>query len=178
MEKVKQYAVVGIFFLFICGFSIAHFLLPDMEISHESREELAQAPTLTWESVRTGKYFTDAESYLLAQFPLRPQFLDVKRTLDKNLFLMDNTGGYVNIGKHQSDMKPTRLLKEEQVEHAVKVFNKIIDSHPEANRFYYTIVPDKNYYISRDYPLPYLDYQKLEQMASDIHGELFRSVGI
>lgn len=169
MEKCKHYAVIGVFFLFICGFSVFHFLLPDKDFSPDERKTLTQAPALTWESVRTGDYFADAESYLLDQFPLRPYFLDAKRVLDKNIFLMDSSSGYASVGEHLTQLSPT--LNEDQVAHAVKLFNKIIAAHPEANQVFYAVVPDKNYYLSQLNNQPSLDYEKLLQMADEIQGQ-------
>lgn len=169
MEKLKQYTVIGVFFLFLCGFSVAHFLLPDKDFSPEERKTLTQAPTLTWESIRTGDYFADAEDYLLDQFPLRPQFLDAKRVLDKNIFLMSGSGGYTSVGEHLTQLTPT--LNEDQVEHAVMIFNKLIATYPEANNVYYAVVPDKNYYLSRLNNQPSLDYARLFELADGINGE-------
>lgn len=169
MVKFKQYAVIGVFFLFVCGFSVVHFLLPDKDFSPEERKTLTQTPALTWEAILSGDYFADAETYLLDQFPLRNQFLDAKRVLDKNVFLMDSSGGYANVGDHLTQLTPT--LNEDQVEHAVKIFNKIIATYPEANNVYYTIVPDKNYYLTQLKEQPSLDYDKLFQMAEGIQGE-------
>ncbi len=171
MEKVKQYTVIGVFFLFLCGFSIVHFLLPDKSFSAEERKNLTQAPTLTWETIRTGDYFAEAESYLLDQFPLRSQFLDAKRFLDKNIFLMDSTGGYANVGEHLTDLKPSQTLEEDQVQHGVNMFNKIIDAHPEVNQVFYSIVPDKNYFLTQATNQPYLDYDKLLEIAGGIQGQ-------
>ena len=171
MNKIKQYAVIGVFFLFICGFSIAHFILPDNKFSAEERKNLTQVPTLTWEAIRTGDYFAEGETYLLDQFPLRSQFLDAKRFLDKNVFLMDSTGGYANVGDHLTDLKPSQTLKEDQVQHAVNIFNKIISAHPESSRVFFSIIPDKNYYLTQLTGQPYLDYEKLQEIADGIQGE-------
>ena len=169
MERMKQYAVIGVFFLLICGFSVTHFLLPDKDFSPEERKTLTQAPTLTWDAIRTGDYFADAEAYLLDQFPLRPQFLNTKRILDKNIFLMDSSSGYASVGDHLTQLTPT--LHEDQAEHAVKLFNKIINSHPELNQVYYSIIPDKNYFLSQLNNQPSLDYDKLFQITEGIQGE-------
>ncbi len=168
MEKFKQYAVIGVFFLFVCGFSLVHFLLPDKDFSPDERKTLTQAPTLTWEAIRTGDYFADAETYLLDQFPLRARFLDAKRVLDKNIFLMDSSSGYASVGDHLTQLSPT--LNEDQAEHAVKLFNKIIASYPEMNNVYYTIIPDKNYFLTQLNNQPSLDYDRLFQIAEGLQG--------
>ena len=169
MEKIKQYAVIGVFFLFLCGFSVVHFLLPDKDFSPEERKPLAQAPTLTWDTIRTGDFFSEAETYLLDQFPLRNRFLDTKRVLDKNIFMMSGSSGYASVGKHLTQVTPT--LNEDQVEHAVKIFNKIIATYPKINNVYYAVVPDKNYFLTQIKDQPSLDYDRLFQIAEGIQGE-------
>ena len=169
MEKFKQYAVIAVFFLFLCGFAIAHFILPDKDFSPSERKPLEQAPELTVDSILSGDYFLDAENYLLDQFPLRAQFLDAKRILDKNIFLMNSSSGYASVGEHLTQLSPT--LNEDQAEHAVKLFNKILAQYPDFNKAYYTVVPDKNYFLTQINNQPSLDYDRLFQIADGIQAE-------
>lgn len=169
MNKIKQYAVIGVFFLFICGFSLVHFLLPDKDFSPSERKPLAQAPTLTWNNIRTGDYFAEAESYLLDQFPMRPQFLNAKRILDKNIFLMSSSSGYANAGDHLTKITPT--LYEDQIEYAVKLLNRVLEGHPEIASAYCAVVPDKNYFLSQVTGQPSLDYNKIFEMTQSVNAE-------
>ncbi|MBQ2446021.1 MAG: hypothetical protein II272_06215 [Oscillospiraceae bacterium] len=169
MEKIKQYSVILLFFLFIFGFSLAHFLLPDEEFSSQERKPLAQAPELTAQGIFSGDYFTDAETYLLDQFPLRYSLLNCKRFLDKNIYLMSSSGGYSSVEDHLTKLDPK--LDEAQVQHAIDLINRIIDSLPEVNSLHYGIIPDKNYFISQISNQPALDYNRLYAMAEQIHAQ-------
>ena len=169
MEKFKHYAVIGVFFLFICGFSIIHFLLPDKDFSASERKPLAQAPVLTWENILTGAYFTDGETYLLDQFPLRAQFLDAKRILDKNIFLMSSSSGYTSVEDHLTKLTPT--LDAEQVAYAVKLLNNFLTSHPEIASAYCAVVPDKNYYLTQITGQPSMDYHALFEMVKELQAQ-------
>ncbi len=169
MEKFKQYAVIGVFFLFICGFSLVHFLLPDKDFSPTERKPLAQSPALTWDAIRTGDYFTDAETYLLDQFPLRPKFLNAKRILDKNVFLMSSSSGYTSAEDHLTKLTPT--LNENQIEYAVKLLNKVLEEHPEIGSAYCAVVPDKNYYLSQITGQPSLNYDRVFEMTKEVRAQ-------
>ena len=169
MNKIKQYAVIGVFILFICGFSIAHFLLPDKDFSVSERKQLTQAPVLSWEAIRTGDYFADAEIYFLDQFPLRPQFLDTKRILDKNIFLMSSSSGYTDVNGHLTKVTPT--LNEDEVEHTIKLLNNFLKSHPQIHSAHCAVIPDKNYFITQVKNQPSLDYNALFEMVKAVEAE-------
>lgn len=169
MEKLKQYGVIGVFFLFVCSFSLIHFLLPDKDFSPSERKPLAQAPAVTWDAIQTGDYFADAETYLLDQFPLRPKFLNAKRILDKNIFLMSSSSGYASVEDHLTKLTPT--LDESQIQYAIELLNGVLDSHPEIGSAYCAVVPDKNYYLTQLTNQPSLDYNVLFEMTRDIHAQ-------
>lgn len=169
MTKIKQYTLIIVFFLFIIGFSVAHFLLPDLVYSTQERKHLAEVPKLTASGVFSGDYFTEAESYLLDHFPLRDTLLNCKRFIDKNIFLMSSSGGYTAVGEHLTKIDP--ILEESQVQHAIDLINKVIKAHPEVSSVYYSIIPDKNYFIAQQTNQPALDYDALYAMTTQINGQ-------
>ena len=169
MEKFKKIAVVSVFAFFIFGLSVLHILLPDKDFSAAERKPLAQLPQLSASGILTGDYFADAETYLLEQFPLRSGFLDCKRILDKNIFLMSSSGGYTSAEDHLT--KLDKALDERQITHAVKLLNLILSQHPEIHSAHYAIVPDKNYYLSRFTKQPTLDYDVLYALVSELNAE-------
>ena len=169
MNKFKQFTVIFVFFLFIFGFSVAHFLLPDKDFSTQERKPLAEVPELNAEGIFSGDYFADAETYLLDHFPLRDQLLNCKRFIDKNIFLMSSSGGYTAVEDHLTKVDPK--LEESQVQHAIDLINKVIEAHPEVNSVHYSIIPDKNYFISQLSNQPALDYDALYALAQQIKGQ-------
>lgn len=169
MENIKKIAVIAVFGLFLFGFGIAHFLLPDASFSAAERKPLAQMPALSADAVMNGDYFEDAETYLLEQFPLRDAFLDCKRIMDKYIFQMRSSGGYVSADDHLTKLDTT--LDETQVQHALSVFNGILEKHPEIANAYYAIVPDKNYYMAEITKQPTLDYDALYALMTGLNAE-------
>ncbi|MBR6825375.1 MAG: hypothetical protein IKM59_02395 [Oscillospiraceae bacterium] len=169
MEKFKKIAVVSVFLLFIFGFFLLHLILPDVEFSAAERKPLAQVPELTGDGILTGDYFTDAETYLLEQFPLRQEFLNCKQFVDKNIFLMSSSGGYAAAEDHLTKIEST--TDEAQIQYTVDLINRIIDKYPELGKAYYAVIPDKNYYLSQITKQPTIDYEKIFTMAQGIKGE-------
>ena len=169
MEKFKKIAVVSVFFLFVFGFLVFHLVLPDADFSAAERKPLAQVPQLSGESFLSGDYFSDAETYLLEQFPLRQLFLNCKQFMDKNIFLMSSSGGYATAENHLTKIEST--TNDDQIQYAVDLSNRIINKHPEAGKFYYAVIPDKNYYLSQITKQPTINYEKLFAMTQEIQAE-------
>ena len=169
MDKVKKISVISVFLFLIFGFLIAHLLLPDRDISTAERKKLAQLPSISADAVFSGNYFQDLETYLLDQFPLRAQFLDAKRILDKNIFLMSSSSGYASVEDHLTKLTPT--LDAEQVTYAVKLLNNFLTSHPEIASAYCAVVPDKNYYLTQTTGQPSMDYHALFEMVKELQAQ-------
>lgn len=169
MEKLKKYLVVAAMALTLVGIFAAHVILPDGEFSSAERRKLAQLPELTMEDVFSGDYFDDLEEYLLDQFPLRDGFRRLKANFQyKVLGLQDNNDLYYvdgHLSKLDYPLKPT------QAQLAINKFNAIIDSHPQMNKAYYSLIPDKNYFLAEANGYPAMDYAALLQQAEGIHAE-------
>ena len=171
MDKTKKISVISVFALFLFGFLIAHFLLPDKDISTAERKELAQVPTLSSQAVFNGNYFQDLETYLLDQFPLRGSFVDAKSWIDETIFRKENSSGYAGDGGHLTKLDPT--LNESDIELAISKLNDILQSHPQIENAYYAVIPDKNYYMyyKTDSDQPTMDYDKLFEMMKQLNAE-------
>lgn len=140
--------VMGILLL---GLSLWVWLKPAGAFSDSERRALAQFPS--W-----GEDFSeDFETYAQDQFPLRDAFRSVKAfTSLKLMRQMDNNGLYVKDG-HISRLDPT--LNESQLEHAASRFLHLQDLYLEDANVYFSIVPDKNYFLTED--MPAYDYTSL-----------------
>ncbi len=169
MEKLKKYLVVAAMALTLVGIFAAHVVLPDGEFSSAERRKLAQLPELTMKDVFSGDYFDDLETYLLDQFPLRDGFRRLKANFQyKVLGMQDNNDLYYADG-HLS--KLDYPLKPGQAQLAIDKFNAIIASHPQMNKAYYSLIPDKNYFLAEKNGYPAMDYAALLQQAQGIHAE-------
>ena len=169
MEKLKKYLVVAAMALTLVGIFAAHVILPDGEFSSAERRKLAQLPELTMKDVFSGDYFDDLETYLLDQFPLRDGFRRLKANFQYKVLGMQDNNDLYYVDGHLS--KLDYPLKPGQAQLAIDKFNAIIDSHPQMNKAYYSLIPDKNYFLAEKNGYPAMDYAALLQQAQGIHAE-------
>ncbi len=156
-NKLKSMIISFSFIIILIGFMVSGILLKDKDISSEERRKLSQMPTFTVEKLMSGEYFEDMESYLLDQFPLRENFRKIKSFVSTKVFKQkDNNNIYMVDG---SIFKMEYPLNEDSVYNSAKLYNEIAEKYFKNSNVYYTVVPDKNYFVKGDYLK--LDYEKL-----------------
>lgn len=147
--------------LFFFVFSI---FLPDKEISVLERRGLQQLPEFNFSDIFSGDYFSDLNDYFVEQFPLRDMFKNIKGKISINLLgKNDNNGIFVNdyyIYKLDSQININSL------EYMISLINKVIDKNILSDKIYYSIIPDKNYYLT-DSSIPRLDYMRMENIIKN-----------
>lgn len=169
MKRVRYIAVVLVFCLIIGGTSIWIFAKDSEEISSWERRRLQQFPSLTWSSLQSGDFMEDFESYLSDQFPLRNMFRRLKAKIHFDLLgQKDNSGIYIAEG-HAS--KLDSVFKEDQVLNFTNKIEELYTSYIEDTdcKAYYSIIPDKNYFLSEKNGYPAFDYNEL---FNTVDGEL------
>lgn len=169
MEKVKKILVVAAMATTLVGILLAHVILPDGQLSAAERRKLAQLPELTWDEVFSGDYFSDLEEYLLDQFPLRQTFRTLKARFQYNVLGMRDNNDLYYVDGHL--MKLDYPLKESQAKLAIDKFNAVLDAHPQIGAAYYSLIPDKNYFLAEANGYPAMDYAALLEQARGINAE-------
>ena len=71
MMKSKNKLYTGIVSIVFALLVLLVWITPDDPYSTEERRKLKQMPSLTWETVFSGKFMSEFESYSLDQFPFR-----------------------------------------------------------------------------------------------------------
>ncbi len=162
MKKSKALATILTTSITLLALTVASFAMEDQAVSSEERRPLEQVPELTSEAVLSGDYMADLETYFLDQFPFRLQFRALKSYLSQDVFgQKDNNNIYFD-GNHV--FKIEYPLKENQVTYGVNKINEVIATYLKDNKVYFSIVPDKNYFVAEDLGYLHLDYDKMEQM--------------
>lgn len=163
--KNKIIAIVLVVFLF--GLSFFAWVKPDTEFSQSERRALAQFPKLTFNNIISGKFMKDFETYATEQFPLRDSFRTIKALT--NFYVLGQSDNNDLFFKNGHIGKIEYPLNEESVTNAAKKFEKIKNKYfvgTDVN-LYFSVIPDKNYYlIEGDYLS--IDYEK---MLSQIQNE-------
>lgn len=161
--KQKNRFVVCLTALFLFGFCLFSILKLREEESVSERRPLASFPVLSYDSVSSGAFMADFETYALDQFPLRDTFRGVKAwTVLSLLGRKDNNGLYMEEG-HLS--KLDYPLNTDSITHAADRFRYVYDRYLWGKdiRVYLSVIPDKNYFLAEQNGYPSMDYQALVQ---------------
>ena len=158
--KKHSLIVTSVMAAAVFGLSIfAWFKTPDT-YSDSERRELEQMPKLRLEAVKDGSFMEDFEAYTLDQFPLRDWFRRLKAAMVfEVLEQRDNNKIYIADG-HASKMEYP--LNEPMLDYAADRFSYLYKTYlQDAENIYFSIVPDKNYFLAEENGYLSLDYQEL-----------------
>ena len=134
------------------------WLRPADAFSNTERRALKQFPDLSSQSLLDGSFMKDFETYTLDQFPMRDRFRSLKAVFHYGaLRQKDNNGIYLKDGSAAQLQYP---LNEKSVDHALRVFRRICDNYLEDSKIYFTVAPDKSYYLAGE-EYPAMDYEAL-----------------
>ena len=177
---MKNKIVTVTFLVILLGLFIANVATPAKELSFGERRRLAQFPNPTAKTVFNAEFMTGFDKYSTDQFAAREQFRGVKTALDRNVFLKRDTNGLFRVGDGVHTIEYP--LREDKVAQMCLRMNTLFDRYLADMNVYYSIVPDKNYYLPDDGRYLLMDYDKLvTQMRqgmpqSAIYIDLFGSV--
>ena len=154
MSKKYSIFITVLFCVFIFGFGIAQFILPDKEFSEQENRYLAQMPELDFGELNTlgksGNFFTgefmeDFEDYIVDQFPLRDWWINLKARSEKLLGKQENNKVYFGTDGQTLFAQYTRPTLEE-LEKRVGYVNKLADNLSALNvPVYFSLIPDKSF---------------------------------
>ena len=157
--KNKIIAIGFIVILFVC-FAL-NIIKKDEEISTSERRKLAKFPSITLENVVKGKTSEEFDKYTVDQFILRDSFRSIKSFWSNYVFRKkDNNGLFL---KDNRIYKIEYPLNKEYVKKSAEKIKNIYEKYLNENmNIYYSIIPDKNYYLESDYlKIDVKDIQKL-----------------
>lgn len=137
----------------------------DGEWSLSERRLLAQKPAVSAESLSSGKFMEDFESYSLDQFPLREAFRNLKAQVQYRILLQKDNNGIYQVGGSFSKLETE--LSESSVLNAAKKLNALREQYFPDSAVYYGVIPDKNYYLAEENGYPHLDYDRLDAILAE-----------
>ena len=176
----KHFAKIEIFLVCIVWIGLTAFswFSPALEFSLSERRKLKQFPELSLEAIENGSFMKDFESFTLDQFPLRDTFRTIKALAAFGLFNQkDNNDVYIAQGQ-ASKLEP--VLNEGSLRYAKDRLTYLMDKYfagTDAN-LYFSIVPDKGYYLAEKNGYLSMDYDKMvgyfkEQLVNTQYVDLF-----
>ena len=155
----KQYVlIVAIVFVALTLFC---WFKPTDDFSITERRKLKQFPEFTLKSVENGKFMSEFEDYTADQFPLRDTFRSIKAFVHKYVFgQSDNNNVYLADGYISKMEYP---LSEKALERADKKLDYVYETYLAGTNtnVYYSLIPDKNYFLAEKNGHLAIDYKKL-----------------
>ena len=157
---MKNKIVTISFLVIIFGLFIANLIKPVQELSYSERRRLEPAPKLTVETLFNAKYMESFDKYAADQFIGREQFRGIKTFVDRNIMRKSDTNGLFQVNGGIFSIEYP--LRESKVLYMCQRLNALYARYLQDMNVYFTIVPDKNYYLPDDGSYLIMDYEELE----------------
>ena len=161
-DKIKDIVVTIIFLFTIIALFLINIIKEDTDISVAERRKLATMPELTTKSLFDGTYFKKFDSYVTDQFVERDAFRKIKIDIE-----LSTKGEYNNLYLYDDYIiEEIFPLNSNSINNLTSKINYIKDTYLNDNsNIYYTIIPDKNYFINNGNLK--LNYNKLQDMMKN-----------
>ena len=161
-DKIKDIVVTIIFLFTIIALFLINIIKEDTDISVAERRKLATMPELATKSLFDGTYFKKFDSYVTDQFVERDAFRKIKIDIE-----LSTKGEYNNLYLYDDYIiEEIFPLNSNSINNLTNKINYIKDTYLNDNsNIYYTIIPDKNYFINNGNLK--LNYNKLQDMMKN-----------
>ena len=168
-NKVKNITVTCVMAVLLFGLAFWAWFRPADDFSASERRPLDKFPELSWNTIfhdeREKTFMNTFESYTLDQFPLRDTFRTLKSIASFYVFgNRDNNNIYIEDGYAAQLEYP---IKEDSLDKAAEKF-KAASKYFGANaNFYFSIVPDKGYFLAEQNGYLSMDYALFFTLMAD-----------
>lgn len=163
-EKNKNKIVTILFAIIIILSFFINIIKKDEIISIAERRKLEQFPSVSISQIINGTFFNKFDKYVTDQFFERELFRKIKINTELKVLSKKN---YNNLYEYNNYIiEQIYPLNEKSI---LNISNKIIEIKEkyltENNKIYYSIIPDKNYFINKDNLK--IDYNNLENILNE-----------
>lgn len=152
-ENNKNIFIVMFFIVLLFGSFVINLIKDDQLISYSERRKLTTLEKATIKNIFNGSYFKNFDNYTTDQFLLREEFRKLKSLVELKIF---NKKDYNDIYYKDGYLiqQQTKYNKESLINVTNKI-NNIINNYNLNNNIYYSVIPDKDYFIKDDLKLDY-----------------------
>ena len=165
----KKIRIIGAIAVAVIWFALClgAWLLPPEEISDAERRKLAQFPELSAETLLSGKFMSEFETYSLDQFPLRDNFRQLKALFHYHVLGQKDNNDIILFDGYAA--KQEYPLNEHSVQKALDKFRSIYDKYlaGSGSRVFAAVVPDKMAYLPKHSGYLTMDYDRLFHMVEE-----------
>lgn len=165
--KLKNILQTVIFSVCLLALSVFCITKPETAYSESERRALLSFPSFTTETVLSGEFMSEFETYAQDQFPLRDSFRSLKA-----FFSLQVLNQKVYNELFMADGHISKLDAEESeymLNYSADLFKKVYDKYlaDAGADVYFSIVPDKNCFIANKNGYPSLDYEGFIERMKD-----------
>lgn len=158
---MKNKIITFTFVIFLFSISIFNLLIPELDLSFTERRKLDKFSDLDVSKIFSGDLINEFEKTALDQFMFRDEFRSIKAIVEFNIFnKSDNNEIKVIDG---NIFKMEYPLDDKSVHNFSDYLNKVYDMYLKNSNVYFSIIPDKNYFIPQNNGFLSLDYDELER---------------
>ena len=159
-DKTKNIIISIGFVIVLIVMLIANILATDVEVSIAERRKLVQFPEITLEKILKGDTSKEFEKYVTEQFVKRDAFRSIKSFFSLEIYRQkDNNNLFIKDGAIYKMEYP---LNEAGLEKTAKKIAEIQDTYLQRMPVYYSIIPEKNYYLQDEHLK--MDYEKIQKI--------------
>lgn len=162
MQDKTKNIIISIGFVIIIGtVFLINLIAEDKAISTLERRKLAQFPEITFSKILNGNVMDKWEKYVEDQFVERDLFRGIKSFWSMKIFAQKDNNKLFE--KDEAIYKMEYPLNENNVQKSAQKINGVYEKYLKDMKVYYSIIPDKNYYLENDDHLK-IDYDKLQEI--------------
>jgi len=155
-----------LFISFLSSIFLINILVPNKLISKTERRKLTQFPKISFKSVMNKEFMEEMDSYTVDQFVIRDSFRELKAKVNYNIFRkLDNNKMFLYKDYIFKSDYPT---KQKSINNFIEKINNVSKYLSEDNNIYYSIIPEKNYYLDSKKYLN-IDYDYLYEEVKKIN---------
>lgn len=161
---MKNKIITISFIIILFGIFFVNLIIKDTDISILERRRLAQFPEISFENLLNGKWTEKFEEYSVDQFTGRDFLKNIKSFWSIHIFRQkDNNKMFEKDG---TLYKMEYHLSETNVRKNVEKIKNVYDKYLVGKKVYFSIIPEKNYYLENDEHL-LMDYEKIEKIMKE-----------
>jgi len=168
-EKAKNIIITIGFVVILAMTFLINIIAEDETISTSERRKLAQFPEMSISKILKGDVVDKWEKYVEDQFVERDFFRGIKAFWSINIFGQKDNNQLFE--KDDAIYKMEYPLKENNIQKSAQKINEVYEKYLKEMNVYYSIIPDKNYYLQNDDHLK-LDYDKIHEIMGNELSEL------
>ena len=161
MKDTKKNVIISIGFVMILIIVfIANIIKKDEKISISERRKLEQFPVITAKEVFNGNVSKKFEKYATDQFVKREDLRKLKTFFNFEIYKQKDNNKL--IVKDNMIYKMEYPLNKEAIHKTSKKLGEIEDKYLKDMNIYYSIIPDKSYFLDDSYLK--MDYQEMQKI--------------